>query len=274
MAIYKNDANLNGLWLLNETSGCRYDSTTNANNLTDNNTVGACITDYKEGPASASMTLTAREYLSITDAAQTGLDITGNISFGCWMKCSDFLVQYTSQMLITKHGLYNANGHGYALGINNNEEISAAHFYARLSADGVNDSLAFTPLSGISEGVWYHAAVVYDGTDIRIYINGSLASNGTDNPKAHTTGIYNNSSNFDIGAFHDETYYCFNGLIDEAFVFNDNLTAAEVLEIYNNGFQTLRTGTQTTDAVLVAATTATIMPQIMNYYRTRRMQNG
>ena len=76
-------SNIQGLWKLNEESGTRYDETTNDNDLTDNATV--LYGTGKIGNA-ADFELATSEYLSITDAAQTGLDITGEITIACWIK--------------------------------------------------------------------------------------------------------------------------------------------------------------------------------------------
>lgn len=76
-------ANLQGAWLLDEESGTRYDQTDNDNDLTDNNTVGYAA--GKLGNA-ADFDISKSEYLAISDASQTGLDITGNITIFCWIK--------------------------------------------------------------------------------------------------------------------------------------------------------------------------------------------
>jgi hypothetical protein len=72
-----------GVWHLNETSGTRVDSTSSNNDLTEQNSVvsvpgkmAGCI-DLEEANS---------ERLYITDAAQTGLDITGNLTMQAWVK--------------------------------------------------------------------------------------------------------------------------------------------------------------------------------------------
>jgi len=84
-AIYKNDANLRGLWLMEETSGSRADASGEGNTLTDNNTVDSSA-DSQEGSRSADFESTNSEYLSIADASQSNLDITGDMTVAAWIK--------------------------------------------------------------------------------------------------------------------------------------------------------------------------------------------
>jgi len=70
--------NLISAWLLNESSGTRFDETSNNNDLTDNNTVGFNASCEFDGCGDFEDTNT--EFLSITDASQTGLDITGDMT--------------------------------------------------------------------------------------------------------------------------------------------------------------------------------------------------
>lgn len=78
-----------------------------------------------------------------------------------------------------------------------------------------------------------HLACVYNDTDIRIYVDGVLDT-GADNPKAHTTGIFNSNASFIVGDGGGLTNE-FDGLIDEVIIFDRALSAAEILNIYNDG---------------------------------------
>ena len=73
-----------GVWHLNEASGTRADSTSGNNDLTDNNTVASAAGKFGNA---ADLERSNSEKLTITDAAQTGLDPVGNlITFGAWVK--------------------------------------------------------------------------------------------------------------------------------------------------------------------------------------------
>lgn len=81
----------------------------------------------------------------------------------------------------------------------------------------------------IQTGVWYHVAGTWDSSAIKIYVNGALE--GT-NP---TTNIVREPSGEPL-MIGNQPFFgprLFNGLIDEAEVFNRALTASEVAAIYN-----------------------------------------
>src|SRR3989344_810106 len=79
-----------------------------------------------------------------------------------------------------------------------------------------------------STGVWYHVQGTYDGTNIRLYINGALEATTTVNAPS------NNATAFDIGSYSvDATAYAFNGTVDEVRLYNRALSPAEVSQLYN-----------------------------------------
>ena len=220
MPVFKTDANLVSLWLLNEVSGIRYDSV-GPNDLTDNNTVESS-TDCQEGVRSADFERGNAEYLSIADAAQAGLDITGDITILAWIKPE-------SNVIGTIVGKYaTAPQHGYLFYVNTGPVIQCI-----LSPDGTNDTTAIGGTT-LDLGEWYHVAVVYNGTDIRIYVNGVLDANGAENPYAYTGGIYDSSTQFELGHRVASSNY-YDGLMDEVAVFNRALSADEVADIFNFG---------------------------------------
>ncbi len=85
--------------------------------------------------------------------------------------------------------------------------------------------------SGIQKEVWYHVVGTYDGQNKYLYINGVLNNSG-----AKTTSIYYASDPLEIGRGDSTggfTYY-FNGTIDEVKIYNRNLSAEQILALYNN----------------------------------------
>lgn len=223
--VYKNDPNLQGLWLMEEVSGTRVDESPNGNDLTDNNTVGSS-TDSQEGSRSADFEDGNSEYLSITDGTQTGLDITGDLSIVGWIK-PESLVNSVSYVPFSKY-LTSGNQRSYRLGI--------LYFGAgRHRLEGLlssNGSLATSINSNtdLSTGAWQHVAMVYDGTDIRVYLNGSLDCT----PVSYSSGIFNGSADLILGASGGPGLY-YDGLMDEVAIFDRALSAAEVASVYNNG---------------------------------------
>lgn len=229
MAVYRSDANLVSLWLF-EDSGNLGKDYKNANNLT--NTGVDFSTDAMQGGGSGDFERSQSDRLSITDASQSGLDITGSHSIGCWFKPESTGM---TQKLVTKY-LTTGNQRSYQIGPSTTNSIDVILSSAGTATDGV----AVTPNDVISAGVWVHIAYVYNGTDIRIYIDGSLASNGASNPATYSSGVFNGTAEFRIGGQDGSTSWA-DGLIDEVFVFNRALSADEIADIYNNGLVELAT---------------------------------
>lgn len=107
-----------------------------------------------------------------------------------------------------------------------------------LSPDGTwTNTVLANGATTISTGSWFHICGVYNDTDMRIYVNGSLDTNGANNPKTYSSGIANDDGYFTIG---DDTYngspaYYWDGLIDDVVILNRELSSAEVNDIYTNG---------------------------------------
>lgn len=83
---------------------------------------------------------------------------------------------------------------------------------------------------------WQHYTVTYDGTKVKMFINGILDS------ETNTTGALANFSNalLQIG-YSDNGFDWFNGKLDDIRIYNRALTNAEVLQLYNEEKPTTET---------------------------------
>lgn len=83
----------------------------------------------------------------------------------------------------------------------------------------------------ITLGKWTHVVGKFNGTDIMIYINGTLAS-----PIVAGKGTLNTvgSMEVEVGVTGYTYTYAFKGMMDEFLAFNRSLTDAEILDLYNN----------------------------------------
>lgn len=80
---------------------------------------------------------------------------------------------------------------------------------------------------------WTHILGVYDGTDMRIYINGVESA---DTPSSQTGGLRNNTRPLTLGSHADSpTNRRFAGLIDDVRVYNRALTPTEIQIVYAYG---------------------------------------
>jgi hypothetical protein len=144
---------LQGCWALEETGGQRLDSSGQGNHLADNNTVA--VTSGKVGRA-ADFESGNREYLSIADGAQSGLDVSGSLTLVGWMKLE---TGNRWQILAGKYE-YGVNNRAYRLDLRPGNLVGFA-----VSPNGSLTSgmeLAVSPVSTLTPGVWYHVAGVFD----------------------------------------------------------------------------------------------------------------
>ena len=85
--------------------------------------------------------------------------------------------------------------------------------------------------AGLALNSWNHVVATYDGSDVKIYIDGAL-----DVSAPYVDTIPTNTNPFSFGAaFESGTGYFFQGLMDEVTIYNRALTLVEVNGIYRAG---------------------------------------
>lgn len=226
MAVYNNDPNLVALLPLDELSGTRLDYTSNNNDLTDNNTVIGDAADKMEGAASAVFVRANAETLSITDAAQTGLDLTPPFSIVFWLKLDQ--IGETRGIL----GKWATNDNSYYI-YRPAGTAPDSHIRVRLSTNGTSYA-SFTNDTDVDAN-WHHIGIVANNTDVRIYLDGAL---DTASPGAWTEALHNSDAIFQLGDRFDGQYL--DGHLDKVGIFSRALSAAEVLSIKTVGIQDFR----------------------------------
>lgn len=210
------DTSFKGIWHLSETSGSRSDSTSQGYSLADNGTGGVGgITGIADG---ANTFVSANsQYLSRSSASSTALQITGSITAEVWVRKSSFSI---SQTFMSKDG---SSGSQSGWSIRN---TTAGKAQCIFSSDG-NLTTSVTSTGTMSTGTWNHVICQYDGTNLRVYVNG--VSNAT----AFSTGIFNNNANFEIGARNNASGLL-DGDADEARVSNVSRSSDWINTEYNN----------------------------------------
>lgn len=211
---------IQGFWKLDEESGIRYDETDNHNDLQDNNTV--LYGTGKIGNA-ADFERTNSEYLSITDALQTGLDITGEITI-----CSRIKLEQKPSTVGGNFGVVSkyddVGNYGYSARV----AFSGDILYFTLSSNG-SAQIAAGGSTALNAGTWYDTAFTLNQTTdkMQCYLNGVADGAAV----AYTSNIFNNNCAFWIGNQYGNQYM--DGLIDEVIIWNTCLTAEEVLKVKN-----------------------------------------
>lgn len=166
------------------------------------------------------------QYLSITDASQTGLDITGDITIEAWVKFETLGIYQT---IINKVSVSNNWSYDFLVMSNNTLQFnfSSSGLWNSSYYSQINSGTAFT-----QTGIWYHVAVVVDVSAVTavFYINGTAISSTIAYSKS--TSIYNGTSPVLIGGNGNASYY-FDGLIDDVRIWNDIRTSTEIADNYN-----------------------------------------
>ena len=182
---------------------------------------------------SIDLELSSSQWLSITDASQTGLDITGDISIECWINIETLpSVVGVLESLVDKSRTGSGSDRAYLFYINTTDVLT---FRFDANADGTNES-NFTSDAVIVDsgdlGNWIHLAVTVDVSvpSVVMYKDGSsIASSST---ATGSTSINNNAEDFRIGARNagGTRVSFFDGLMDGVRVWNDIRTGTEIAD--------------------------------------------
>ena len=227
-------ANLVSYWSLEEASGTRVDAH-GSNDLTDNNTVTNAT--GIQGNA-ASMLSANSEYLSITDAAQTGLNPSSELSIVGWFNLNRLPSTAPKRnMGLVGKKLSNSN-QDYLVTFNsfdNDLEFLIIGNATVSKYETLRSTNPFVVAGDIGNWVMFACTFNVTGRIKKMYKNGSEVAASGASVGAMTT-IYNGNSTFSIGRgnFADANAYV-DGLVDEVAFFNKELTASEVSWLYNSG---------------------------------------
>jgi beta-galactosidase len=138
------------------------------------------------------------------------LDITGQITLAAWVKTQD--------AGNSEHNPYVAKGDSsYAIKHRTANEIEFFIYDANTWY-----SAAF-PVTSSFNGVWHHLAGTYDGSNVKLYVDGELTGN-----TAHTGSIASNTYNVNIGRDSQNTDRLYEGEIDDIRIYGRALSQGEV----------------------------------------------
>lgn len=102
-----------------------------------------------------------------------------------------------------------------------------------------------TSLTGdisLTANAWHHVAMVYDGVNIKLYVDGKFDKQTAKNGNMPSTsgcfliGKYSNGSNCEYGVNLGENASFFSGLIDEVQIYKEALFASQIQQLYGQGF--------------------------------------
>ena len=162
--------------------------------------------------------------------------ITNQLSIDFWMKADPANTMTFFQGLFTSdfYVVEISQGHSGGMGVNFSLNFgNSGNFWGTADANGGGQP--------VSAGVWHHIAGTYDGDKMQLYVDGQPSGN----PAYYAGPILNiSSSSFLSIASEEGRTACgsactanrfFNGLIDEATIYNRALSASEIKAIFTNG---------------------------------------
>ena len=198
--------------LLLHLNGSSVDSSGNNNNGTDT-AITYSLANGKFGQGAGFNGSSSN--ISISDTAS--LKITGNITISAWINPSS-----APTFTCVAGKFLNSTNKSYWLAFNGGK---AGMYISTNGSNQTGEALSQT----LSNGVWYNVVGTYDGTNTKIYVNGSLA-----NSIGQTGGIYNSTGSFAVGKLGSLSSNYFPGKIDEVIVENRAWTASEIKKYYTN----------------------------------------
>jgi hypothetical protein len=205
-------AQLRASWLLQETSGtAAVDTSSLANNGTYTN--GVSLANSTAVPSNGAIAANfdgANDYVAIPNEAN--YDITGAITVCCWIKVDVFDV--SEQAIVTK------GDSAWRLARDGTTNFVKFH------CNGLATNTKVVSTVSVNDGQWHHIAGVYNGSQLLIYIDGTL------NNSANATGsISTNNNPVEIARNNQVAGREFDGAIYNVIIYNGALPGASIQAI-------------------------------------------
>jgi hypothetical protein len=164
-------------------------------------------------------------YINIPDSSI--LRVVRDITVMAWVKPVDVA---TWHQVVCKR-LYQATDPYNSYIIDTTDTGSNNRWRFCVSNGNAGSGRCVTDTEPLTPGVWTHLAGVYDGSALKIYVNGVL-KNTTDASSVGNIGY--TSQSLRIGTSNTDPGQYFNGTIDEVAIFNRALSASEIQALYQN----------------------------------------
>jgi hypothetical protein len=202
------DPNLVGWWKLDETSGLTAaDSSVFGNDGTLPNMAG---NEWTNGTVGGALEFDGTDdYVSVPNSSS--LQLTSALTMAGWIK-ADSWGSGTDVDIIARKGEDNPN----------NYQLSIADGLATLYLDD-GDGSGYRGDTLLNTGQWYHIAATWDGTTVRIYVDGVLDN---DPPDLHGDNISTDTRAFYIGGRSGADLL--DGILDDIRIYNRALSEAEI----------------------------------------------
>ncbi|MEN3283116.1 MAG: hypothetical protein V7607_4256 [Solirubrobacteraceae bacterium] len=217
-------AGLRAYWRLAETTGTTaQDETTNNLDGTYENTPTLGTAGLLVGDSNKAIDLTRSSSERVTVADNTLLDPT-NLTLEAWVRPDSSLSFGQTRTIFAKT---NSSGNDFSYSL----DYRRSGFSTNQLVFSVTttSNTTYTVTQTLTSGTKYHVAATYNGSTMRIYVNGVEVGSG----QSKTGNLRNSAQPLRIGAYWSQDYW--DGAIDEAAVYSTALPVATLLAHYNNG---------------------------------------
>lgn len=159
------------------------------------------------------------------------LEVTEQVTIALWARFDTILDKY--QRPIFKNGPDETNFASYSIALMRSGLLTGSFFFDAITENGRALNAGPTPPE---EGKWIHIAGVYDGKEMRIYLDGQLdegeAGNDFVNPQKQSGKIIVSEGPLTLGSEQIWNSAVYHGLMDEVAIFSSALTAQEMQALF------------------------------------------
>jgi hypothetical protein len=169
--------------------------------------------------------------LEITDAAQTGLDISGDLTFEAYVNLESFATGGRDSIIFSKV-LFAGENRSYSFGIK--DTLALKLIVSGTGTDATTDEMTSSINPTLTVGEWVHLAVTYDVSifTATFYQNGVQLGTTKVGPKS-ISSIFNGTAKFMIGSQEQDgggaNLSSWDGKLAQVRVWNVIRTAGEIL---------------------------------------------
>lgn len=209
---------IQGEWHLSEGSGTSAsDASGNHNNGTLNNGTG-----WSTGKIDSAVGLDGvNDYVSIPDSGT--LDGMSALTVSTWINLNQ--LPTNNYDVVGK----NANGNSYRLAVSS---TGIGSFVVKTTNnDWYTAGTAATSSTALTPGTWHHLVGAYDGSYVKIYVDGVLQGTGA---QAISGSIHNSAASLKFGYGSGTNIDYTKGKVDEVRIYDGALNAVEVRNLYQS----------------------------------------
>ncbi|MHB1484855.1 MAG: LamG domain-containing protein [Saccharofermentanales bacterium] len=202
----------------------KFDSNTNDSN-TNNNASSSGTTSWTTGRKINALNLDGSSgYVNIPDSIS--LDSMRKLTVSAWINMSALPMAGKNYLIAAKED-NNGGAYRICVGSNGTGHIALATTNNSWYSSGTTASWT----TQMQTNTWYHIAATYDGSYVKIYINGSLQGTGE---QAISGSIVRYALPLRLGYPTSASFSYFNGKIDEVRIYDNSLDSTGVQSLYNS----------------------------------------